>query len=245
MEDVVSELGERTVSINVEDDYFIDQVRINNEAIEVVNRESFDSGVLELDDKVEVSYLRRIESILVYKGSDKGIEIGEGLTSQTKSNYYLVMELDAFGEFISAKLIKYWIDSNKTKLKSKSEIALSSLSVKGKKDWLAFSQLSNVDTPISLLSGKVKLSNLGLDKDNILVEKNIAASLKGSLILNENQIITQLKRTWKLDKGLIKEANSFLPKNLAKSELESMPNLDDVMRYLLDEKLVSYELLID
>ena len=65
------------------------------------------------------------------------------------------------------------------------------------------------------------------------------------MIFGDADSLKQLKRSWKLDKAITKDANSFLPKKLSKNDETSLPDLQDVVDYLLNEKLISYELLVD
>ena len=65
--------------------------------------------------------------------------------------------------------------------------------------------------------------------------------IKGKLIFSDESGFQQLKRTWKLNRGITKEANSFHPKKLIKDNLEELPKLNDVINYLLEIKLIKFE----
>ena len=243
--DVVNDLDQRVVTVTPDEDYLIETIAINGSSEDLEDRDDYESDPLAEDDEVLVTYVKRIESVLVYKGSDKGLEIGEGLSTKVKDTYYLLLSFDQFGSLYKSKLIKYWRDVSKVKQKSELELNLSGLDTRGKTSWKSFAQLDEAEVPISLLTGKSKLLSFGFDENNFRISKEVASSLKGSVLIAGEEDFTSLKRTWKLDKATTKDANSFLPKKFSQSDATELPKIGDVVDYLINEKLLSYELLED
>ena len=94
---------------------------------------------------------------------------------------------------------------------------------------------------MSFMSGKLKANYpIGKDKFNSTISSDLAPTLKGSLLSKTEDSSKLLKRTWKLDKASTREANSFTPKTLIKTDPDAMPSQEDIIDYLMNTKLSKY-----
>ena len=241
-EDTVTEDGERIVKITPDEDYLIQDLKINGEEVTLDNRNEYENDTFALDDEVSVTYVKRIESVLVYKGVEHGVNIGDELTIKEKNKYFLLLSFDQYDELYKTKLIKVWIDENKLKQKQVFDLNLSILNAMGKNEWGSIAQFDDEGTLISMLSGKRKEKELGQDQTGEAIRDTVASYLKGDLIYANETGFKQLKRKWKLNRFITKEANSFTPKKLIKENLEELPNLNDVVNYLLEVQLIKFEI---
>ena len=230
----------RLTSVDFNDNYImVYEDSLNDEAIESLEA----AGVAVAD------YSSQPDVRLIYKSSDKGLQVGDDASLKMSRRSYILINYDFEGNLLEAYDIEYGKDEVGLLYKSQFDLGLETELVSGKNgaEWRYYhdgDEAIGVDGEVQVfLSGKLKAKGrVGSDINGRSIEQFVTPSLKGSVLVGGADDLDSRKRTWRLDAGLTHEANSYNPRKVLKDDdLAKKPLMDDVLMYILDVKLKKYE----